>query len=244
MDMKVNQNIKGFSIIEVLMAVGVLAVGMLFVAGVFPVGIYFATISAERTTAAIVSDEAFAKIKLYGVDVGHSDLKYDDCNDFNNVAFTTIDSNEFTYPSTNIEREKQYCWSAICRSVDANNPELVQVTVFVSRKTGANSEYPKVGGGTVDYPQPYNVKIKTTGISNEIEIENDADKTHINDGSRIVDNKTGAIYRVLQRYVSDDVILLDKDWTGDNSAEVWVVPPPVGGGRNPCIVVYQRVIRF
>ena len=25
---------------------------------------------------------------------------------------------------------------------------------------------------------------------------------------------------------------------------VWVVPPPIQGGRNPCIGVYQKVIRF
>ena len=57
----------GFSLIEVLLAVGIIAVGMLFIAGVFPVGIHFTTIASERTIAAVVADEAFAKIRLYGV---------------------------------------------------------------------------------------------------------------------------------------------------------------------------------
>ena len=47
------------------MAVGIMAVGMVFIAGVFPVGIHFTTIATERTIAAVVADEAFAKIKLY-----------------------------------------------------------------------------------------------------------------------------------------------------------------------------------
>ena len=55
----------GFSLTEVLISIGVLAIGMIFVAGVFPVGIYFNTLSTERTIAAVVADEAFAKVRLY-----------------------------------------------------------------------------------------------------------------------------------------------------------------------------------
>ena len=58
----------GFSLTEVLMSVGILTVGLIFVAGVFPVGIHFATIATERTIAAVVADEAFAKIRLYELD--------------------------------------------------------------------------------------------------------------------------------------------------------------------------------
>ena len=41
----------GFSLTEVLLAVGILAVGMLFIASVFPVSIYFTTVATERTIA-------------------------------------------------------------------------------------------------------------------------------------------------------------------------------------------------
>ena len=57
----------GFSLTEVLMAVGVFAVGMVMVAGVFPVAIHFTNETIECTTAAVVADEAFAKIKLYNI---------------------------------------------------------------------------------------------------------------------------------------------------------------------------------
>ena len=68
-------------------------------------------------------------------------------------------------------------------------------------------------------------------------------KVLINDGYTIIENTTGQIYRVLERYAQqDDTILLDQDWRGGDS--VWVVPPPASGGRYPCIGVYQKVIRF
>lgn len=54
---------KGFSLAEVLMAVGILALGMVFIAGVFPAGVHYTIISTERTFAAVVADEAFAKDK-------------------------------------------------------------------------------------------------------------------------------------------------------------------------------------
>ena len=56
---------EGFSLTEVLIAVGLLAVGMLFIAGAFPVSIHFTTVATERTIAPIVADEAFAKCRLY-----------------------------------------------------------------------------------------------------------------------------------------------------------------------------------
>ena len=49
---------RGFSLTEVLLALGTIAVGMTFVGGTFLVGIYFSTIATERTIAAVVADEA------------------------------------------------------------------------------------------------------------------------------------------------------------------------------------------
>lgn len=60
-------NKSGFSLTEVLLAMGTLVVGMIFVAGVFPMAIQLTTIATERSIAAVAADEAFAKVRLYGV---------------------------------------------------------------------------------------------------------------------------------------------------------------------------------
>jgi prepilin-type N-terminal cleavage/methylation domain-containing protein len=227
----------GFSLTEVLIAVGLLAMGLLFIAGSFPVSIHFTMVATERTVAPIVADEAFAKIKLYGVNFA-----------ILNYTIQTpymLSAAEHAYPSTPtaVPNYKQYWWSAICRRVDIND---VQVTVFVSRKAGAATTYPN----SIDSSRPVavNVGVSGTAGSYELTIDTSIDasmKTYINDGCTIVDDATGQIYRVLERYPSNDtVIKLDKPWQG-TPLKVWVVPPPVvNGGRYPCIGVYQKVMHF
>jgi prepilin-type N-terminal cleavage/methylation domain-containing protein len=252
------QKHRGFSLTEVLIAVGILAVGMVFIAGVFPAGIYLTTIATERTVAAVAADEAFAKIRIYAVgdlydttdDVNLAGLKTNALTDFNNPtvfpATMGIDPNEFTYPSADTNDSKQYYWSALCRRVAPDPNHLVQITVFVSRKVSPNLEYPDPGGsGTVDWPMPVKVGVSGTG-NNELTITNSNETHFINDGYTIVDNATGRIYRVLERYKApaDSTILLDGNWEGGSSGDVWVVPPPVTHGRYSCIAVYQKMIRF
>jgi len=247
------QKHSGFSLTEILIAVGILAVGMAFIAGVFPAGIYLTTIATERTIAAVAADEAFAKIEIYardnpagGINFGAGGVEPNQFKDFNDVLEpgVKIDPCEFAYPSTDTVAEKQYCWSALCRRAGFDPNRLVQVTVFICRKTGLGLRYPKdnLDVPYYDWPMPVKVSVVQGGSANELQIS--GDKRFINDGCTIVDDATGRIYRVLERYKTpDDRILLDRNWEG-TPRDVWVVPPPVGGGRYPCIAVYQKVIRF
>ena len=251
------QKHSGFSLTEVLIAVGILSVGMIFIAGVFPAGIYLMTIATERTIAAVAADEAFAKIKIYAVgdlndtsdDIRLNNLQENKLMDFNDTVFPAtagIDPNEFAYPSADTNDSKQYCWSALCRRADPND-RLVQVTVFVSRKVSPNLKY-RTPNGSDDSDWPVPVKVDVSGSNNELQISS-GKETYINDGYTIVDNATGRIYRVLDRYKApDNTILLDRNWDdsspGGSPQDVWVVPPPVNGGRYPCIAVYQKVIKF
>ncbi len=261
------------------MSVGVLAVGMSFIAGVFPVAIHYTTVSSEKTISVIVADEAFAKIKLYSVDIeepnrwpGDSELDVDpdrivDCRDFDKVAPFALNFydagelifSEYMYPS-NYTRiaGKKYCWSAICRRL---SPQIdsrdVQVTVFVSRigRRGFHYYHPDYPDDPVnhqsEYPRPIAVAVDQpiTLRDNELLIFDSYvgfDETvFINGGYTIMDNETGDIYRVLERYAEDpNVIQLDRDWQGGATGDVWVVPPPINGGRRPAIGVFQEVIRF
>jgi prepilin-type N-terminal cleavage/methylation domain-containing protein len=238
----------GFSLAEVLMALGILSIGILFIAAIFPAGIYFETISTERTIAAVVADEAFAKIRLYGNDSNFNPNTLD----VELMLFPAVlDPNEFSYPSDlNIAYErKMYCWSAVWRRLSSDPTDRnVQVTVFVSRKAGVSTKYYELSGGeNGDLPVAVPVGI-TANNTNEITIDNQDYKTFLTEGCTIVDGETGFLYRVLGRDDADpSIVILDKDFIdldSDGKSDVWVVPHPVGGGRAPCIAVYQKIIRF
>jgi type II secretory pathway pseudopilin PulG len=233
---------KGFSLTEVLLAVGTLAIGMSFVGGTFLVGVYLSTVATERTIAATAAEEAFTKIELYGLDPASSLLAGNQQVRFS--ALNPIPTAEFAYPSSKEPVDKQYYWSALCRSMypDAVN-RLVQVTVFVSRKIG-NSTFPE----GVDIPVPVQVavsKLAGAGNQNKLTITSSAQQSFINAGSTIEANKTGRLYRVLQRdAVTQNTITLDIPWQEEAVDSVWAVPPPIKGGKNPCIAIYQKEIRF
>jgi len=241
--MRNRQRHRGFSLTEVLLAVGTLAIGMVFISGTFLTGIHLTTIATERTIAAVTADEAFAKVRLFGVDLTDPNLMSNQAIRFD--AINPIAPSEFAYPSTKAPTGKQFYWSALCRlaSSDPTN-RLAQVTVFVSRKVGAATTYP---GGTLR-PVPVAVGVSVVaGASNEsmLTITNQSEQTFINGGSTIVDGQTGLIYRVLQRDTdAPNTFVLDKNWQGATSGTVWVVPPPIGGGKYPCIAVYQKLIAF
>ncbi len=231
---------RGFSLTEVLLAVGTLAVGMVFISGTFLTGIHFSTISTERTIAAVVADEAFAKVRVYGIDFTDPNLAVSQQIRFESVSF--IPGVEFAYPSTRTSSEKHYYWSALCRPVYSDSANrLVQVTVFISRKVGSSIRYQ---GGAA---RPVPVQVGVSGAVGDRVITITGDVTFINDGYTIVENGTGNIYRVVERgadpaHPEQITLARDKLWQGGDS--VWVIPPPVGGGRYPCIGIYQKVIRF
>jgi hypothetical protein len=225
---------------ETLIAVGTLAIGLLFIAGTFVAGVHFSALTTERTIAAVAAEEAFAKIRLYGLDAGDPNLAADKMERFESLL--AIDPNEFAYPSIRSDPAyKQYDWSAICRLV-ASGSRLVQLTVFVTRASAPAASYQ---GGT-GRPIPMQVEVSADATSSQLRIQKLDEQNWINDGYRIVDDKTGQIYRVLERLAdTPDTIVLDGPWQGATTGgAVWVVPPPATGGRNPCVGVYQKVVRF
>ncbi len=232
------QKFRGFSLTELLFALGVLSIGMVFVAGVFPAGVMFTMQSSERTIATVVAEEAFAKVRLYRVNLAQ--LVVDQQVHFEDIppVGISIPSYEFLYPSGfDVDADdRDYYWSALCRplSADLNGP--VQVTVFVCRRIGA---------GVI--PQPPLQLVDVDVVQGEYSITVTGDQTLISAGQTIVDNRTGRLYRVNDRDVVDDTLVeLYSPWLDPASASdaVWVVSPPANSSRNPCIAVHQRVIRF
>jgi len=238
--MRKRRQYRGFSLTEVLLAVGTLAVGMVFISGTFLTGIHFSTIATERSIAAVVADEAFAKVRVYGIDLADPNLAVYQQTRFESLSL--IPGVELAYPSTKTSAEKHYYWSALCRPVysDPDN-RLVQVTVFVSRKLGSTTTYT----GATAWPVP--ARVGVSGAIGDRVLAVTGDIKFINDGYTIVENGTGNIYRVVERgadpaYPEQITLATDKLWQGGDS--VWVIPPPVGGGKNPCIGIYQKLISF
>lgn len=269
----------GFSLTEVLLAIGTLAVGMILVAGAFPVGIHFTTVAAERTMASVVADEAFAKIRMIAASphpndpnlpsVSAEDFAFTDSNSFQYVANMILmpwtgplDRNVFAYPSLDevAPEGKSYFWSAICRRAGLSD---IQVTVFVSRKVGLRWSYrfrdPRDDSlSPTYYPEAiyFGVMVAEVGgaelIIQDIHPDEPEEHTLINEGYMIVDDVTGDIYRVVERYMDNpatgideaSIILLDRQWQGDRRQRIWAVPAAAGGIRYPCIAVYQKVLRL
>lgn len=239
------------------MAVGTLAVGLLFIAGTFMTGIFFATVSTERTIAGVAADEAFAKMQLFGLNLSDPNLKTTAFVPYEPAA--SVAAGEYLYPSTVDTAGSQYSWAALCKRVSATS-RRVEVTVFVSRQAGAHGRYwvrPADSDPSLeesDLPRPVRVEVEQDAaaqgadelkIVDAVPTDGVDENTFINDGSTLVCDETGHIYRVLERYADPaDVVKLDRPWEEPDPAAVWVVPPPVSGGRNPFVAVYQRVLRF
>ncbi len=235
----------GFSLVEVLMAVGILTVAMLLVATMFPLGIHFTTVSVERTMAAIVADEAFAKVQLFGIDTG-----------FLNTAGSTdtlplalylnlpFDVNEFAYPSIDPTTEKkQYYWAGLCRkiSADSNN---IQITIFAARKKANSNTY-----STKVYPIFFQTSVVASSGSDEI--TQGGLEGFINPPTTIAEVTTGRLFRVVKRVGLK--LTLDREWDADlpNSTTIVFLRPADGTGGyttaiggNPDIGVFQRILKF
>lgn len=236
----------GFSLVEVLMAVGTLAIGMIFIAGTFLVGIHLTTVSTERTIATVVANEAFAKVELFGVDPTDPNLLIDRLTPFEMLkplfVPRPVNPDEFAYPSTQTLPDKQYFWSAVCRRYPSDPNHDVQVTVFVSRKVGAASKYIDALGSVIDRPVAVQVGVSGSPGSRLLTIT--GDPRWISAGCTIAEDSTGEIYRVVDNGPGPTEIVLDPDkpWLGGD--KVWVVPPPIGRGKGPCIAVYQKIVSF
>ncbi len=270
----------GFSLSEVLIAMAIMTVGMLLIAGIFPVAIHYGTVASEKSLAPAIADEAFAKIRIYAR--GEHDTTDDNFDPSRlsgeeqrgRVSFMAEESfrafvdagqpdYEFAWPSFGdpafeepVHRQ-QFYWAPIfrlTREFDTSEPSIippVQVTVFVSRKPSPHLTY-----DGQDWPVPERVAVSSGDNDDELDIT--GDERMVYQGGYIVDDATGRIYRVMEKYRDQpDTIRLNRPWDDErvdpqnptqiinnSPSYIWTIPPPDQGGRNPCIGVFQKVMKF
>jgi prepilin-type N-terminal cleavage/methylation domain-containing protein len=241
--MGIRQKNNGFSLTEVLMAVGILTVGMLLIATMFPAGIYLTAVASERTMAAVVADEAFAKIQLYGMENIDTHNDPNSCFDWGDemLIANKIAESEFAYPSVDpCSSSSQYYWSAIYRKTQSNAFDReYQITVFVARKTNPGLSFKDNGGGTINRPVP--IKIAAAGLKDSSELAVAGNENVVNPPVKIIDDETGKLYTVVRR--NDTDVTLDRPLE-ENIANIWLIPPSQSGGRNADVEVYQRIMKF
>lgn len=193
--MKMNKKLKAFSLVEVLIAMGILAVSMIFILGAFPLAILWNNRATEKTIASSVAKEAFAKVKIYAVGAKAPDPNYivDDILygqitdsqmvDFSDGSLWNLISpplpatfgpkkDDFVYPSDGKIADydqKQYSWQALCRYLTPFNPvgpvPDVQMTVFICRKTSPNQRF---YDGSQFMERPVAVKISITKVGLDV----------------------------------------------------------------------------
>ena len=246
--MDIKSRKKGFSLTEVMLAAGILAIGFVLIATVFPAGIKLTAMATERTIGVVVANEAFAKMKLWGV-VGVDELDivtgqriwpadpnvqcvyFEDV--ISNVLAVPVVDDDFCYPSILMEEDKKYCWSGILRYTGGNQ---AQVTVFVSRIVGLNLEYPYLDWDWPANSASWDIRDRVRPIrigvyqaaANVLEFEEVTAEKCVNAGSVIVDDFSGDRYRVMERIPDDgtdnDLLVLERDWMGPAGDEALSLP--------------------
>ncbi len=178
--------------------------------------------------AAIVADEAFAKIQLYGFENPSDSSFYQWTFDYEQAHndpclgsnprlpgsydlfpdINEIDHSEFSYPSVDPAMgNRQYYWSALCKKLNSDPCDTqYQVTVFVARKTSPNLTYywhdPYCCYDPNSSSRPRVIDVNVEGSPSgldKLKISEPNKAKYVNPSTTIFDTGTGQLYRVADK---------------------------------------------
>ncbi len=243
----------GLSLVELLIAIGILGVGMTLIGAAFPAGVAMSIAVSDETTSQMVFQKAVAEIKAQlSISGGGSGLL--------GTELVTMPEGDFSdiSDSRKLSTNSSFSWSALVRRMAASGPmgNLCQVVIVVSRRPSGSPNFVDDGGGDSELPELR--KIFCTGsdaTARTLDIAS-GDFGMVPNGGYIIDSATGTAYIIISRNdgASEKTVTLlaepplDSEITATpiGGRDFWVVPGPYDGSnygpKSPAIRVFQAML--
>ncbi len=253
----------GLSLVELLIAIGILGVAMTLIGAAFPAGVAMSIAVSDETTAQSVFQQAVGVIRdNYSVakitnDSGAGELAPDTEYDVVKDDYLGINSSGVYDAEEGVsnrkyefeeDKESNFSWSVLMRRMAASGPmgNLCQVVIVVSRRpSGSPNFIMDDGGGDSELPELRRVNCTAS--------DEPARTLDINDGlvpnsGYIIDATTGTAYIIVSRD-NNKVVTLGKPPSNADiggNRDFWLVPGPYDGSnygrKSPAIRVFQALL--
>lgn len=247
----------GLSLIELLIAIGIMGVSMMLIAAAFPAGVAMSIAVSDETTAQAVFQKAMAEIRDQVV---RSEITPDASNNL-----VLLPDSAFSDPAADEARKFDqaglFSWAALIRPFDdtANGPKgkLCQVVIVVSRKPSGSAKFEdETGTDGIVIPELRSVHCDDSNTSTRtIKLASTANFDLVGPDSYIIDGQTGIAYAILSRNEdgSDNTVTVLSEPPDDVNSDprnFWVVPGPYEGSgpsrsyglSSPGIRVFQAML--
>ena len=243
----------GLSLIEILIAIGILAVSMMLIAAAFPAGITMSIAVSDETTSQAVFQKALAEIED---NVEPGDFTPDDT--YKRLVLLLDSAFAEADKSRKLDENSPFSWAALIRPIDDNPTatgpmrKLCQVIIVVSRRpSGSHFENESLVTGR---PIPELRSVSCTDSSDTartITVAPAANFDLVPSSGYLIDSKTGIAYSIISRNVgAETTITVLSEPPGDvatDNRNFWVIPGPYEDGNkygqsSPAIRVFQAML--
>ena len=247
----------GLSLIELLIAIGIMGVSMMLIAAAFPAGVAMSIAVSDETTAQAVFQEALSQIKDQVV---RSEITPDASNNL-----VLLPDSAFTDPAADEARKFDqggiFSWAALIRPFDdtANGPKgkLCQVVIVVSRKPSGSADFKDGSGATGPIPELRSVPcINSDPNARTITVDSGVDPSEspltyfqrVPSETYMIDGQTGITYTTISRNDDETVTVLSEppDDVNTDPRDFWLIPGPYDGSdyglSSPGIRVFQAML--
>lgn len=224
----------GFTLIEVLIAIGIFGIGLVAVASIFPVAILLQKQTVQEVESTHFGRNTKAIVAAKGFEASSGD--WDTIASTNRVAPMPEDAmdkwslGDRSYNTLENWDQRRVFWVPLCFDADLSTDKAWQVLVFVVRSErdttyGPVATDPDVANGDdPNYvPRVKRMQVSLSGVSG---MDFDNNPRLIRPGEDILD-EFGIVYRV--REATDTGITVDGAVPGSGNLDIWYASPAAAG---------------